>query len=378
MGHVKDRWTRPGGNGRRVHNDRWGKGRRWQARWTDRAGREHALTFSTKDAADAHLRRAETGIHVQNGQRLTFRAYAESWLESQLHHREQTAESTARKFRTMLLPQLGGMMLDEVERGDVQRAVGVWAKTYAPSTVEIAYGYVATLYKHAIQDRLVSFSPCVRISLPEDPKTRMRPLRTEQVLAIRANMTARYKHAVEVVAGTGLRGGEFRGLTLDRIDMDTGLITIDRQLIRSATGTCEPVFGPPKTDAGYRTLEMSDPVHDAIKAQMEEYPVTNPWGLLFTNRMKHPVTRADAGDAWRNAVAGLGLPARSGWHALRHYCASLLIAQGLSPTAVADWLGHDDPAETLRTYSHLWHTDRTKILAALNAELGAVFQVSSD
>jgi integrase len=39
--------------------------------------------------------------------------------------------------------------------------------------------------------------------------------------------------------------------------------------------------------------------------------------------------------------------------AFRHTCASLLFDQGRNVKQVAEWLGHADPAFTLRTYVHL-------------------------
>ncbi len=56
---------------------------------------------------------------------------------------------------------------------------------------------------------------------------------------------------------------------------------------------------------------------------------------------------------------------------LRHFHASLLISAGLSVTAVAERLGHADPAETLRTYAHLWPTDQERATAAIEATFGA-------
>lgn len=64
------------------------------------------------------------------------------------------------------------------------------------------------------------------------------------------------------------------------------------------------------------------------------------------------------------------LPDRLGWHALQHSQASLLIAAGLSPRAVADRLGHADPKETLSTYAHLWLSDEARILAAIKDAYG--------
>ena len=53
----------------------------------------------------------------------------------------------------------------------------------------------------------------------------------------------------------------------------------------------------------------------------------------------------------------------AGWHALRHHCASVLIAQGLSVTAVAAVLGHS-PGECLRTYAAWWPSENDVIRTA--------------
>jgi integrase len=42
-----------------------------------------------------------------------------------------------------------------------------------------------------------------------------------------------------------------------------------------------------------------------------------------------------------------------GFHVRRHTCASLLFEEGRNIAQVAAWLGHADPAFTLRTYVHL-------------------------
>lgn len=369
-GHVRDRWTSPGPNGRRIRNDRWGKGRRWQARWTDRAGREHALTFTTKDAADVHLRSVDLRATPQPAQAVTFGVYASHWLESQLHHRAQTADTTARTFRNMLQPQLGDKLLDEIDRADVQAAVATWSKTYAPSHVEIAYGYVATIYRHAVQDRLVQFSPCVRISLPAIVRAPLVPLTADQVAMIADRVPKHYRQMAILTAATGLRSGEVRGLTVDRVLAGTQ-VRVDRQLI--GKDGARPLFGPPKSDAGFRTLNISEVARRALEVQLSTY-TPGVEGIIFTGRTGRPLSRSDVGDVWRTATAGMGLRPRSGWHDLRHYCASLLIAGGLSVRAVADWLGHKDPAETLRTYAHWWPADQTRITAAIDGELGGLFE----
>ena len=52
--------------------------------------------------------------------------------------------------------------------------------------------------------------------------------------------------------------------------------------------------------------------------------------------------------------AGVPEPKRAeGFHALRHFYASVLLDGGESIKALSEYLGHADPGFTLRTYTHL-------------------------
>jgi site-specific recombinase XerD len=62
-------------------------------------------------------------------------------------------------------------------------------------------------------------------------------------------------------------------------------------------------------------------------------------------------------------AAGESVQVGAGWHALRHHAASVLIAQGLSVTAVAAVLGHS-PAECLSTYAAWWPSEDEAIRSA--------------
>jgi integrase len=63
---------------------------------------------------------------------------------------------------------------------------------------------------------------------------------------------------------------------------------------------------------------------------------------------------------------------RLNFHALRHTCASMLIAQGLTPAHAAAQLGHANPGITLRTYVHIFGkaASREAVRAALQAAVG--------
>lgn len=111
----------------------------------------------------------------------------------------------------------------------------------------------------------------------------------------------------------------------------------------------EPKWGPLKTKYSPRTISIGKATVAALGLRGH--------GLVFTTTKGGAITQTVAWDIWRKAAEGLGIARGDGWHELRHFHASLLIAAGCSPVAVAHRLGHKDANETLRTYAHLWPDD---------------------
>ncbi|WP_338057940.1 tyrosine-type recombinase/integrase [Streptomyces abyssalis] len=53
-------------------------------------------------------------------------------------------------------------------------------------------------------------------------------------------------------------------------------------------------------------------------------------------------------------------------HALRHFYASVLLDAGESVKAVSEYLGHADPAMTLRVYAHLMPSSAARARHAID------------
>jgi len=58
-----------------------------------------------------------------------------------------------------------------------------------------------------------------------------------------------------------------------------------------------------------------------------------------------------------------------GMHALRHFYASVLLEAGENIKAISEYLGHADPAMTLRVYAHLMPSSRERTRKAIDAVL---------
>lgn len=372
MGHIRDLWTKPGPNGRRVRTARWGNGQRWLARWTEH-GTERSRSFPTRDAAELHLARVAVDGPTPSRQALTVREYADAWLVQQLHYSRLTQRAARLRLAGHILPTLGALELDRVTRADVQALVVDWAGRYAPATVHQSYSFLTTLFACAVRDGLAPASPCAGVNLPPVIRERVTPLTVEQVGQIADRVRPWYRAMVIVGAATGLRGGELRGLTASRIV--AGDLVVDRQLAEVAEG--RPIFEPPKSRAGDRRVSLGRVAAEALADHMAQYP-PGPAGLVFTTRQHGPIRRQEAARQWQRGTAGMELHERTGWHDLRHHHASVLISAGMSPKAVGERLGHADEAEVLRTYAHLWPADHQRMADVVDAALAELRPAEAD
>lgn len=236
--------------------------------------------------------------------------------------------------------------------------------TLAPGTVELVYRYTAAVFLAAVRDRVITSTPCEGIKLPKAERRQVVPMTLEQVVGLTEGLPARYRALVTLGAGSGLRQGEAFGLTVDRVDFLRGTVKVDRQLVLMPSGP--PAFGPPKTEASYRTIPVPQLVVDALSAHLAEFG-RGPDGLIFTNTDGGPIRRTRFSDVWRPVAKAVGLPPRTGFHALRHFYASALIHHGESVKVVQSRLGHATAAETLDTYSHLWPDSEDRTRAAVEA-----------
>jgi integrase len=347
---------------------------RYRARWREYpGGPQKTRHFDRKGDAERFLDgiRGDLvhGLYVDPaGGRTLFRDYAEQWRAGQIH-RSTTAAQAETYLRLHAYPRLGHRPLGAIRRSEIQAWVKDRSAELAPGSVELVYRWVSSIFKAAVGDRLIASSPCIRIALPKTAATEVVPLRVEEVEALAAAVPVRYRAVILFAAGTGLRQGECFGLTVDRVDFLRRKVRVDRQLISARGGV--PEFGPPKSQAGYRTVPMPETVGSVLAAHLARYGA-GAAGLVFTNTLGKPLRRNTAGDMWHRAAAQGDLPEWATFHDLRHFYASLLIARGCSVKAVQKRLGHQSAMETLDTYGHLWPDSDEETRDAVDYVLGGI------
>lgn len=374
MAHIQDRGTE-------------GNRKRWQARHRTPAGEERTRSFERKVDARRWLVHQEaskqrgTWVDPTAGQR-SFDEWADQWLST----RQVRPSTLAREegfLRNHIRPAFGALSLAEISQPAVAEWVrGLVDKGLAAATVRKGYQILSAVMQSAVDARVVGRTPCTNVSLPSVHRTEMRFLTAAEVARLADAIDPRYRAAVLVLAWGGLRIGELTALSRRRWHRLNRTLEVTEGVtwVRG-----EPVWGPPKTEAGHRRIVLPQHVADELDRHVDQR-VDSPQELRVLDERERwtTVTRAllfpsPEGKLLRRnqfrrrqflpAVEACGLdPLRL--HDLRHTAVSLWIAAGADVKTVQVRGGWSTVTTPLNRYAHLY-PDRDAVLADRLDELAS-------
>jgi integrase len=318
--------------------------------WKHR-GRQHTATFRTLAEAREAKGNRDAG-DTRPASREPFADYARSWLDS---YRGRTArglaERTRRTYRRDLerwaIPYFRGRRLEEVEPPDVRAFVHHLERAnLRPTSIRAILAPVKAMYATAVEDGAVRFNPTrgLRIADTREPDQEARALTRAELTRLLGHVPERWRLLFELLAHTGLRISEAIGLTW--ADVEFG----DRPRLRVQRQDCRGEVGGLKSEHSRRDLPLSSGMARRLWAVGADRPGT---GRVFTSPLGLPLSY---GNLRRRVLVPAAREDGLSWvtfHTFRHTCASLLFEAGRDVKQVATWLGHADPAFTLRTYVHL-------------------------
>jgi integrase len=202
-----------------------------------------------------------------------------------------------------------------------------------------------------VLDDRIARSPCRGIRLPAIEPTD-RPVLTRENLADLAEaQEPHYGTMVYLGAVLGLRWGECAGLRVGRIDFDRSTITITEQVTRGVGG--RSVIGPPKSQAGRRTLAAPTALMELLANHLElrRLTITDTDAFLFaTPDGEHLDYSNWLHRIWYPARTQAGVPWAQ-FHDLRRANATGLVLEGIDLKTAQTRLGHTDPRLTLGIYA---------------------------
>ncbi|HEU4356580.1 MAG TPA: tyrosine recombinase XerC [Actinomycetota bacterium] len=228
---------------------------------------------------------------------------------------------------------------------------------YARSSIARRVGAIHTFYRWAAARGVVERDPSALLGRPKAANRLPGVLRpreaadlvetpgaSEEASPFERSIALRDRAILELMYGSGLRVAEVAGLTVDRLDLARGRVTV------MGKGSKE------------REVPLSDPAREALDAYLRHgrRDLSDGSATAFFNRRRHPIGTRDI----RRLVGRYGERTLGGRHVtphtLRHSFATHLLEGGADIRAVQELLGHASVATTQR-YTHV---SRTRLFEA--------------
>lgn len=153
---------------------------------------------------------------------------------------------------------------------------------------------------------------------------------------------------VYICLSAGLRIGEVCALTWDDLDVDAGVVRINKTLQRIYLGgSTEVVIGPPKSANSIREIPMSDELMKVVKSLKR---IVNGGFYILTNSPR-PTEPRSYRNHFKRLMQKLDLPLVK-FHGLRHSFATRCIESDCDYKTVSVLLGHSSISTTLNLYVH--------------------------
>lgn len=367
MAQVRRReWQAKDAEGKRVTKTKW------VADYRDAAGKRRLKTFATKKAAEAYLHKTvgelAAGIHVPERDSITIGEAGDQWLaQAEADGLERcTLESYRDHVRLHIKPYLGAVRVAQLTPAAVQ----AYRNRLAKDGRSRAMLKRATSSLSAILSYCMSTGQATRNVVRENRHTRRRHQRLEdrherrlevgvdiptkeEIRAMLAAASGRWRPLLVTAIFTGLRAGELRGLRWRDVNLDAAELTVRQRADKWAA------MNVPKSYAGQRTVPLAPMVVNTLKEWRLACP-KGPLGLCFPNtigkveQLRHIHYRFLAPLQVRAGISDNPKKPKYGLHSFRHAAASLFIEQGFSPKRVQVLLGHSTIQQTFDRYGHLF------------------------
>lgn len=340
---------------------------RWRARYTGPDGRRRSSTFGTKTDARRWLATAQTDLvrrawKAPEGGRRTLGAYATDYL-ARADLRESTRQLYEGVWRLHLKKTWSAVAVGDVTPQQVRLWHEAAARTARPTALVQSYRLLRALLNVAVADEVLATNPCrLRAAGIAKSARPSRALTVAEVQALAGKVPARYRALVLTLAFGGLRFGEATALRRRDVSADGVTVTVTRSVKRVGGSW---LVGPPKTEAGVRTVALPAFVAAAVAEHLDEHVDAGPTALVFGTSSGTFLAGSNFNSTFRRAVDACGLdPVRI--HELRHTGATLAAATGASTKDLMHRLGHSSPAAAL-IYQHASTGRDSEIARALDA-----------
>jgi integrase len=279
------------------------------------------------------------------------------------------------QVRLHITPMLGKVELSKLTPQHIQNYIKEkLKKKLSARTVGYHRRLLVIALGQALKWGLVARNVAALTDPPRTERYEISPITPEQAKAfLKAVEGSRLEAFFTVALTLGLRRGEALGLRWSDIDFDAQTLRISQQLQRQQ-GKLQ--FSEPKTKTSRRILDLPGILVAKLKEhrprQLEDKLKAGPhWQemrLVFATRVGTPIDPRGVKRSLDALLKTAKLP-HYRVHDLRHFAASLMLAQGIQLKVVSDILGHSQISTTADLYTHVLPSLRKEAINVMDSIL---------
>lgn len=313
------------------------------------------------------VRQYESG-GVVSVDRVSLNAYLQEWLQVAKKNSvgERTFQNYSAHIERYVAKSIGPLPLSKVSVSDVQGLYGSMAERgLGTPTIKLVHTILNQAFKQAVRWRKLNYNPAADTERPREKRKKVIRAMTKQQAAafLKAAEGTDDSALFHVALISGMRPGEYLGLTWDCVDFDDDRVRVEKSLV--ATPGKPRFLGPPKTPESRRSISLPSNVmtqlqeHRAHLQQVRSVEADR-WhdlDLVFPNTvgnfrdLRNLSTRV-----FKRTLETAGLSKDFRLYDLRHTCATLLLQADENVKVISERLGHSNIKLTLDTYSHVLPT----------------------
>ena len=342
----------------------------WKLEKTDKLPAKKRDDISLREKERLIQRDLYDGI-IPNGGEMTVLQLVTKYVLQKTGVRHNTEAGYKTVINIITKESFGKQRIDRIKLSDAKAwLIKLQKDGRGYSSIHSIRGVVRPAFQMAVDDDLIRKNPfefqlatvVVNDSVTRDAITRKQE-RAFLEFVKNDKHFSRYYEGIYILFKTGLRISEFVGLTMQDIDLKNRTININHQLQR--TRTMEYVIEDTKTNAGTRTLPMTDDVYECFKKILESRPkskiepiIGGHVGFLYLDKNGRPMVAMHWEKYFQhicqkyNRIYRVQMPKVTP-HVCRHTYCSNMAKSGMNPKTLQYLMGHSDISVTLNTYTHL-------------------------
>ena len=287
--------------------------------------------------------------------------------------RPTTKENYENRIYCHIIPSIGKIPLNKLTQNDLQqfyaklKRSGRITNTETKGTelsdrmVRACHTLCKSALEKAIEEGLLSRNPSIGCKLPPKKNAEMKVLTQSEIIRLlNQAYDEGYYEMFLLELTTGMRRGEILGLKWKDLNIETGELSIVRQLTVKGLSV-------PKTKSSIRTILLPPDMLGLLR----EMKKTAKYDWIFPSPVKEGEPRNPSAVTKRfNLLLERAQCKHIRFHDLRHTFATMALENGMDIKTLSAMIGHVSTETTLNIYSHVTNNMKVQAAVKIDREIG--------